>query len=257
MKFNHLKAGEQKEIKEILSSLGLKDKEQIVYLALLETGPLTITPLARYCGLRPTTVESVATRLFREGYATATKRKSRHVYEATDLAGLKKILERHLYEIIEAAPLFQKLKSGYTTEAKVRIYHRERVADIFMEAIHCKSKLIYEMVAAYDLQEIIGEKLHFSRRRKERGTRLKSLRVESREIKKYSPETNTRELRETKFLPRELTFSASFMWWDTTIAIFTTKGEGTAVVIESPVLTTAMRQLFELLWSISRPMLTA
>ena len=254
MKYLRLKPSSQKEIREILNSFGITNNEQVVYLGLLELGTSTVTPLARFVDLPTTTTASIAERLYVAGFATVTKRRSRHVYTATEPKEIKKIFEKRLNEIKEITPLLETLQASYTTEAKIRVYYRERMADIFNAAAKPKNKLVYEIVAARDFQEIIGEKLHFSRRRVEYGTRLKSLRVEAREIKKYSTDSNRRELREAKFLPRELTFKASFMWWDQTAAIFTTKSEGTAVVIESPVLTESLTQLFNLLWSVSRSM---
>jgi len=84
--------------------------------------------------------------------------------------------------------------------------------------------------------------------------RLRSLRVERREIKKYAPEIDARELREAKFLPRELTFRASIMIWDDTVAFFTPKDEGLAWTVRSSALAETLRQLFDLLWSVSRKM---
>jgi hypothetical protein len=129
--------------------------------------------------------------------------------------------------------------------------------DIFFEALKTKQKVIYEIVAAQELQDILGEKLHFTKRRLEKTIRLKSLRVEKREIKAYSKLRHIKELREARFLPRELTFSTSIMFWDNTVAFFTTNSEGLAWVVESGSLHTMVMQLFTLLWDVSRPMITA
>lgn len=245
---------QEQEITEVLSSFGLKEKEQRVYRSLLTTGNSTLTPLSNATGLPPTTVESVLNRLYDDGLVTVTKRGSRRNYEALDPVALKQILERKVREVNSVIPLLQSLKENNTAAAKVKIYHRERYTDIFDSAMRSKSKLIYEIVAPKNFQEILGEKYHFTRRRLEHGVHLKSLRVESKEIKKYSRAVHTRELREARFLPRELTFGATVLFWDRTVAIFTTKSEGSAVVIESPALTETYNQLFNLLWSLSRPM---
>ena len=87
--------------------------------------------------------------------------------------------------------------------------------------------------------------------------RLRSLRVERHEIKRYSKETHARELREAKFLPRELSFKASLMCWDDTVAFFSSNDEGLAWTVESRSIAETVRQLFDLLWSVSRTMETA
>ena len=76
------------------------------------------------------------------------------------------------------------------------------------------------------------------------------------EIKKYNQAKHTKELREAKFLPRELTFSCSVLCWDQHVAFFTAADEGVAWVVQSPSMSQMMRQIFDLLWSVSRRMET-
>lgn len=247
---------QKQEVAEVLSSFGFKENEQVVYLALLRLGPTTATPLARVAELPPTTVESILCRLLAAGVIGATKHRSRHIYEALDPAALKKILEKKLQEVSGIIPLLQGMRKGYTKEAKIRIFYRERFADIFDAAMLCRSKRVYEIVSPKNFQEILGEKYHFTKRRLEHKVFLKSLRVEKYEIKKYSRLTHVRELREAKFLPRECTFGATILFWDTSVALFSSKAEGTAVLIESPLIAEMIQQIFNVFWSISRPMET-
>ncbi len=244
----------RKEIVEVLGHFGLKEKEQAVYLALLPLGRTTLTPIASVARLPVTTVQSIVGRLAQDGLIAVSKNKSRHLYEAHDPVVLRRLLERQIEEAAEVIPFLQKLRTEKGSTAKIRVYERERVTDIFHQALASKEKLVYEIVSAKDFQEVIGEKFHFSRRRIKAGVHLRSLRVESREIKKYSSETHTRELREAKFLPREMTFRGSIMFWDDCTAFFTTKDEGLAWVVQSRVIAETLRQVFELLWSVSRKM---
>lgn len=246
-----------KEIREVLERFGLRDADQRVYLALVASGASTLSPLSRQTGLPVTTVQSVAKRLVDLGIVNVTKRKSRSVYEADDPAVLRRILERQAEEVAGIIPMLQKMKSGPASSPKIRVYQRERVADVFHEALKGKDKLVYEIVSARDLQDVLGEKFHFTKRRVADGVRLNSLRVESQEIKKYSKSAHARELREARFLPRDLTFRCSIMFWDDTVAFFTTKAEGLAWTVESKTLRETFEQVFSLLWSVSRHMETA
>jgi len=254
---NSLSKLEQQEIAEALSQFGLNEKDRETYLALLGSGETTLTPLAHRLHCPVTTAQSAVGRLVDLGLVRVTARKSRRVYEAHDPAMLKRIAERQLQELAGVVPLLQKLRTEPTVSGKIQIYYRERTADIFHEALRCRSKLVYEIVSARDIQDVLGEKFHFTRRRIKEGIQLKSLRVESHEIKKYSRVRHVRELREAKFLPKELTFRGSIMFWDDTVAFFTTKGEGLAWTVESRSLRETFEQLFGLLWSVSRKMETA
>ncbi|MEK7546483.1 MAG: helix-turn-helix domain-containing protein [Patescibacteria group bacterium] len=241
----------------MLSRFGLNAKEQATYLALLPLGETTLTPIARAARLPVTTVQSIMARLVDDGLVAVAKRKSRHLYEAHDPVILRRLLERQIEEAAGIIPHLQKLRAEEGGSARIRVYYRERMTDVFHQALASKGKSIIEIVSARDLQDVLGEKFHFTRRRLKAGVKLKSLRVERHEIKKYSKEAHGRELREAKFLPRELDFRASLMCWDDTVAFFSAKNEGLAWTVESHSIAETVRQLFDLLWSVSRTMETA
>jgi len=256
MKKINLTIMEQKEVREFLVSFGLGEKEQVVYLLLLGKGLVTLSPLAQASGFPLTTVQSIVKRLVSLGLVGVTKQKTRQIYQAEDPAVLKKIFERKIEEAGSIIPLLHKLKTEPLLGARIRIFERERVVDIFHEALESKSKEIYEIVSAKDFQEIIGEKFHFTRRRVAKGIYLKSLRVEASEIKKYSKKIHERELREAKFLPAEMSFCGNIIFWGNSVAFFAAKDEGLAWVVESQSIREMTQQIFELLWSVSRRMET-
>ncbi len=256
MSFYDLRSAEKQEIEENLERFGLNATDQRAYLALLPLGATTLAPLAQASGLRLTTVQSAVARLTRRGLVKVTKRGSRHVYEALDPVALRRILERQAEEAAAVVPLLQKLRGEPLAPSKIRVFYRERMTDIFHLALKARSRLVYEIVSARDFQDILGERFHFSARRVKSAVRLKSLRVESREIKKYSAAVHASELRDARFLPRELTFRSSVMFWDDTVAFFTTNDEGLAWTVKSASLRDMMGQLFDMLWSVSRRMET-
>lgn len=256
MNLEQLSKLEQQEINEIFESFGLNEKERLTYLALLKMGAATVSPLARHLGLPVSTTQAVLQRLQKRGFTVASAKRSRHVFEATAPAALKNILEKKLWELNQALPILKKLQTEPGGSAKLKVYYRERMTDIFQEALHCRDKKIFEIVSAAELQAVLGEKFHFTRRRLEKHISLMSLRIESTEIKKYNKAVHERELRQAKFLPNELTFKGSIMIWDDTVAFFSTKREGLAWTVESPVMRETVSQLFNLLWSVSRRMET-
>ncbi len=248
---------EQKEIQETLTQVGLSLPEQRAYLALLEQGISTATPIAQLLSLPLTTTQSLLQRLVKKGVIHVTKRKSRSVYEAKDPIAFKNLLEQILQEVGVIIPLLRTLKAEQAAPTRVRIYQRERMTDIFRQALLSKEKMVYEIVSARDFQETIGERFHFTKRRMAAKVHLKSLRIEAHEIKKYNQASHVKELREAKFLPKDLTFTCSLLCWDQTVAFFTAANEGVAWVVQSASLSQMIRQLFELLWSVSRRMETA
>ncbi len=253
----NLSNAQLREIRESLDAFGLSRAEQAAYLALLEGGIATASPIAKTLQIPLTTAQSLLQRLATRGIVHVTKRKSRSVYEAKDPVVFKSLLEQNLQDIANIIPMLRSMKTEETTPARIRIYARERMTDIFRQALTSKDKLMYEIVSGRELQELLGERFHFTRRRVAQSIHLKSLRVESNEIKKYSQRTHERELREAKFLPKELTFKCSIMFWDDTAAFFTPPSEGLAWIVRSRETCQMLKQLFDLLWSVSRKMETA
>ncbi|MBI4449757.1 hypothetical protein HY634_01745 [Candidatus Uhrbacteria bacterium] len=247
---------QRKEVHEVLERYGLSGKEREAYLALLSFGPATVTPFARHLRVPVTTAQSLLNRLTERGLVGTTKRRSRTVYEAREPVVLRRLLERQIEEVATIIPFLKTLQVAAGTSAKIRVFERDRINDILIASLSCKEKFVHEIVSAGPFQAMIGERLHYTRRRVAAGVRLRSLRVEATEIKKYSGAAHARELREAKFLPRELTFQWSIFFWDDTVAFFAPPDEGIAWTVESRTLRVTMQQLFDLLWSVSRRMET-
>lgn len=251
---NHMPSHlEQQEINEVLESFKLRPNEREVYLALLQMGPSTVTPLARSVRLPVTTTQSILKRLFDMSIIKISSSKTRQIYEAEDPIIFKKLLERQIEDFGNVIPLLKQMQTDKDSETKIEIYTHQRMADIFYKALSCKEKVMYEIMSPKDFQEILGEKFHLTKRRVDRGIYLKTLRVENFEIKKYTKESHKEKLREVKFLPREFTFQSSIVFWDDSIALFSSRTESLACVITSKSIREMFGQLFDMLWSVSRP----
>ncbi len=253
----NLSFAEEREISEALGSFGLRESEQHVYLALLTLGKASLTPLSRTASLPLSTTQSITNKLAEMGIIAVSKHKGRNQYEALDPRVLRRTLEAKITDVAGIVPLLSRLRQSSGAAPHIRVYNRgDRVTDIFHEALGCQSKQVYEIVSAADFQRTLGEKFHFTRRRKAANVHLKSLRVEAHEIKKYSKQTHTNELREAKFLPRECTFRSTIMFWDDTVAFFSTKDEAFAWTVESTIIREMIEQTFDVLWSVGRRMET-
>ncbi len=253
-----LTTSQRNELAELLARFGLGEAEQRAYLALRSLGPTSLSPVAAELGKPVSTVQSIMHRLVKIGIVDVTLRKSRKIFQVSDPTRFTRLAERQLQDASHLIGLLKMLDPEQTAfPAKVRVYSRERITDIFHRILESKSKHVCEIVSAQDIQEIVGERFHFTKRRVAKGIKLKSLRVETHEIKRYSREAHARELREARFLPAGTAFHASLACWDDMIALYPVRQEGLAVVIQSASLSAMLRELFEILWSISRRMETA
>lgn len=256
MKYSQLSVLQKQEIEEVLADFGLSKREQKIYIGLLQIGKTSLTPLARVTQETVTTVQSVMKRLVALGIVKVTKKKSRHYYEADNPRIFVTLLREQSEQFKTILPLLQEIKSDTEAAGAVQVFYGSRMKDAAYEALSCKNKIIYEIVSARDFQNVLGEKFHMTRRRMEKGIRLKSLRVRAHEIKKYNEATHKRELREAKFLPKDLTFTMSIAFWDNKVVFFSERSEGVAILVSSRSIREGMQQLFDMLWSVSGNMET-
>jgi sugar-specific transcriptional regulator TrmB len=245
-----------KEIDEILKTVGLSSTESRLYISLLRLGSSTLTPLSRELDLAPTTVQSAIDRLIDRGIISVSKHGSRRLYTAEDPSIFRQIIERQLEEVKMSMPILKELTDITISKNNLKILRGDQIKSIFYTALESKNQEILEIVSAKEFQKNIGEKFHFTRRRIKKRIYLKSLRVKKEEIKKYSALTHKRELREAKFLPRDISFKSSLMIFDDYVAILPTKIEDVAILIESRSISIMFRQIFGILWDISRKMET-
>lgn len=250
-----LTSKQAKELKEVLDLFGLNDRDQKVYLQLLKSGKTTVTPLAKSLMMPLTTVNSVVERLNTFGLILVSRSGARRSFQAHDPKVFKNILKQRETDVNNILPLLEKLKENeLLAEARLRLYSRSRITEALDLALECRSKVVYEIVSARDFQALIGERYHFTKKRVAKSIRLKSLRVQAKEIKKYSRASHYRELRDARFLPHTFTFNSSIMFWDNTVAMFTSQHEGSCVTIESESLVLFYRQMFEFLWEFGKKM---
>ncbi len=246
------------ELTELLERFAVRPIEQQAYLHVLTYGPQTVSPIAKAIEAPVSTTQAVMDRLVRLGIMDFTLRGNRRVFQAADPVKFKRIAERHVQDATRLMDVLAVYRAEKPADlGRVRVYPRERIADVLHRILAAKSKEVWEIVSAHDMQELMGERFHFTKRRVQQGIRLKSLRVESKEIKRYSKLSHQRELREARFLPATTSFRASFALWDNTVVFYPVKREGMIVVIESVSLCEMLRELYEILWSVSRRMETA
>lgn len=246
------------EIRELFDSFGLRPDEQRAYLFLLEHGASSVSPVARGLGKPVSTTQAILARLLLSGVVDVSLRGTRKIFAAAEPERFRHLAERQVQDAVQLARLLAPVhRKADLMNARVRVFPLERMADVFHLVFKCKQKQVSEIVSARDLQELLGARFHFTNRRVKSGIRLRSLRVEATEIKRYNKISNAHELREARFLPVGTLFRSSLAFFDDTVIFYPAKQEGFALVVESRSLREMIEQVFEILWSMGRRMETA
>ena len=242
------------EIQSILQQLGLSKNKGVVYLAALEVGNGSAYEIARKAQLPRTTVHEILQQLMSMGLVGFIVKGRTRIYTAEPPARLKRILQEKERLLESALP---ELTSRFRTSGRrpsVRLYEGlEGVKTVFEDTLTVRDKILCGILSMADLYNIPGKKFMdgYVKRRIETGIRLRVIRSAVKEVEEVWP-TSSKELREVRYAPRDMIFPTTVYFYDKKIVVIGTEKENFGMIIESEDLYTTQKNLFEVLWDVSR-----
>jgi HTH-type transcriptional regulator, sugar sensing transcriptional regulator len=239
-----------------LLDIGLDEKEAAFYLAALEHGQGTVRELAEAAGITRTNAYDVLNRLMRRGLLAlfetdSPKRTFVVAEEPTRLAEM--VAERQ--RIVDGAlPELRALYNQTHARPRIRFYQGDDgVRSVMAATLHSRSDLV-GILSVQDLLVSPGREYMSSyvEQRVARGLALKVVR--SRETEAEAMWRTDRDaLREVRLAPAGQVFSMTMLVHDDVVSIIASRRENFGLTIESHEFAVTQRNLFETLWSASRP----
>lgn len=234
-----------------LKSLGLKEKDQEIYLALLELADASILQLSLKTGIKRPTIYDSLRRLIDKGLITSYIERGKRRFSAENPAKIKNVIEGMLEAVDKFLPELQKTWTPHSAP-KAKIYEGEEgLKKLTEEAFQCKEKMIYSIGSAEIARQAIGTNIGFTRRRVKNKIFAKNIRIKDEPVKKNYLEKQREELREVRFLPKNIKFPAIINIFDNKVAVSASKKERVGFLIESNDFAEAMKTIFQLLWDIA------
>lgn len=234
-----------------LETLGLSEKEAKVYFVLLQIGACTPYKMAKRSGLKRPTAYVIADELVEKGYAIKAKGES-HTYIARPPEIIYEEREKKMLEAKKSLPELQALKGGVADKPTVLYFEGATgMKQAFMykiEEAHNTEVVGFYADPDFSTKETHAQSFDFNDYRITHNITLRGLVTETASLKSFEKYINDKTF-VGKFIPKEMYSSnASFEFYQNFIKIlfFDTS---IAVVIESPTVAKAMRQIFEMLWS--------
>ena len=240
--------------KELLS-LGFPPKEAKVYLALLELGKRTVSPIARNAGINRTTAYDILDSLVAKGLANVSGKEPLQEYIAESPDKIVKMLETQLKQderkIKHAQGLVPQLKSlhNISDRPKVRFYEgKEGLEQVYEDTLTSHESI--RAYATYDdmIKALPGYFPKYFYRRAKKGIKIRAI-FPFTEASYQLSLKNKEQLRETAMLPnKNLFFSPEINIYDNKIMIASWK-EKLGIIIESKEIADAMKTIYELAWA--------
>jgi len=240
-----------KELIRGLEAYGLDSKEANVYLAALELGPTTVLELSRRVNLPRTTLYPILERLCLHGVFQVGKRKKTTVYTPETPKRLSDQMSDRSRELEKALPSLELLQDTAEGGPGVTFYEGtdgfKRLWKQLLDSgvkdyrlITSGTGLLDYVKIPYLVERVIAERL----KRGIRSRQLIPLNRESKRIVEHDPE----ELRESRFLPSDVTLPATVIIFADQVAFITTRRENTMILLASGDVAKTYETLFDLVW---------
>lgn len=227
-----------------LLQLGLNEKTERVYRALLSLADAPASLIARRAGVKRTSIYHLLESLVTMGLATSYREGGVQRFVAEHPAKLKTFFERQMILAERLIPELTEEIRKTPSPTWVQVFEgRDGVRSLSEEALQTKQKKILSIGSSQKLLELLGGKYGFGKRRRERGIFHRALRLADDEFID-TPE----RLHHVKFLPRPFVFPAYLLLWDNTVALIPMDQPPHGIKITNRPLATAMKALFEILW---------
>ncbi|MBI5622129.1 helix-turn-helix domain-containing protein [Candidatus Falkowbacteria bacterium] len=242
--------------KNILEDLGLTKSKADVYLAALAVGSGSAQEIANRAGLpRTTTHEILQTLVGMSLIGFVTKGRTR-IYSAEPPEKLKILLKEKEARLEKALPELSALFNTSGIRPRVRFYEGEDgIKTVFEDTLTVSNKLLRSILSMKDLYEMPGKDYvnAYTRRRIAAGIKLRVVRSEGKEVEKVWP-ASTRDSRDLHYAPDDMFFPMTVYIYDNKLGLISSKKENFGMIIESPDLYQTMKNMFEVMWQVTRVM---
>ncbi len=242
------------KLEKILEEFGLGEKASRVYLAALELGSSSAQDIARKAELKRTTVYEILETLAHEGLVSTTSRGRSRIFIAERPRQLLRNLEDKQKKIADALPELESLYNAQTTKPRIRFYEgRKGIETVYEDTLTTKNKKLDAILSVRDILDVAGQRFlkDYVPRRVAAGIKLYVIRPEAKEVKDIWPHSS-RELREVRLAPRGMDFGITQYLYNNKVAFISTKKEGFGMIIESDDFYQTQKNLFDVLWEVSR-----
>ena len=239
-------------MQKFLNSMGLDDKDQKVYMALLKLTDATASQIAMASKMERTTTYHHLEKLLKLGLATSYRHKNTKRFSAENPSKIKGILENKLTEFEKYLPELQKIPYGRQF-VNLRLFEwmDEGMKHLIEEELNAKEKLVLSIGSVRDLRKVKGGDEGFNERRLAKKVFSKCLRSSDDDFDKGWIEDQDKELREVRFLPKSAEMHGMMFIFDDKVSVITPEEEGVGFLIESESYSKTMKAMFETLWNIS------
>lgn len=238
-----------------LEILGIAGKEADVYLELLKLKESSLSALAKASSIKRTSIYYCLDALIAKGLVGVTiKNNKKTYYPEEPKDGLGGLVQQQRSAIEDLLPQLKDIFGKGSSLPAIKIYYNTAgIKNIFEDVLSCKEKIGRYYVSDFSVDEMLGDTYLRSFVKKRIAAKIQSL---SLRTSSYVPQRETelqsiQQMRETKIMPAEVTFSPYMCIYDNKTVVISVK-EKMGFIIESQEFANAQKTIFDTIWNISK-----
>lgn len=243
------------QIKSILKSLGLDEKETSLYLASLVCGESGMSDLARQAKLKRTSAYVVFKSLEAKGLMASFHMRQGTRFVATSPETLMAKAKHQVEQIDKLLPELKSLSLKADQAPRVTYYegiegYKIAAEDSLQESgatlrhIGSLAEIHQAVTAQYDVEYYLPQRV-------KKQVKLRALYFESDMTSSMKARNDMAEFREIRYLPEKYKHQTSMLIYANKVVLFSTKKELITVIIESADLAESEKRKFDLIWDLS------
>ena len=226
----------------ILSFLGLDEKTERVYRALLYLADAPVSRIAEEIGIIRTSVYYMLEHLINLGLVSTYTSRGTKRFVAENPNKIKSHFEQRLILTDRIIPELQKDMRKTFSGSEIKTYRgKEAMKSLIEDALDTKEKIILSIGSSKELLKFIEGKFGYGHRRRIKNILARSIRFEGDE-----PISNPR-LNQAKFI-KNIDFPGYILIFDKKVCIILFEKRGLGFVIENQSFSKMAKSLFELIW---------
>jgi sugar-specific transcriptional regulator TrmB len=239
---------------QTLREVGLSANEATTYLNLLSIGPNPASVIAKKAGINRCTCYTILERLMQKGFIQQYIKERITYYTAVEPKQLLDQLKSRQDEISDkienlshSIAQFEIIKNDYQGKPKVVFFEGVAGVQNIMEDTLTSSEPIRAYASLSELTNLLPNYFpDYYIRRAQKGIFIKAI-YPGDELSYMHKKRDSRELRESRLIPKEFDFHLDILIYDNKVAITSLKAKF-GVLIESKEMAEAQKKIFDLVW---------
>jgi len=244
----------EKELLDILTSLGLNDKEAKVYLACTEIGTTVVSEIANKAKINRVTAYDILDKLKEKGLVSHFTKKKTKYFTCTDPETLLGTFEKRTNDLRVSLPKFKKL-TGEINHPRVRYFEGlEGIKAIYADSLTSKTEILNFSNSDEIRKEWPNYDKEYVEKRAKKKIFLRGLCPNDAEGKKVHSQ-DKKYCREFRLTPAaQFNFTNEINIYDDKVSIISYKDELMGIIMESTEIANSQRAIFNMCWQLSEIM---